>query len=302
MKLRNICFTINNYTDIDVQALRNMYTECCKYIICGLEVGESGTPHIQGYAEFKDSMELHNIKKHMPRAHIEKRKGTAEQADMYCQKDGRFWALGSRSQQGSREDIRIIKDMIYAGATKQQILDDYPHYYFRYHKIIKELIDDYGAIEVKKELTISDYEGVQWKSWQQRILTMIQGQPSNREIHWWYDTIGNTGKSFLTTYMILQHNAYLITGGSKSDIFYAYDSQPIVVFDLARDFQADEKKYIFDVMENFKNGRFFSGKYESKMKIFKKPHVFIFANFPPSPEQMKLLSQDRWDIYNVHMY
>ena len=32
-------------------------------------------------------------------------------------------------------------------------------------------------------------------------------------------------------------------------------------------------------MENLKNGRLFSSKYNSRLKLFPRPHVVVFANF-----------------------
>ena len=49
-------------------------------------------------------------------------------------------------------------------------------------------------------------------------------------------------------------------------------------------------------MESIKNGRVFSAKYESKMKVFDPPHVICFANFEPKREAM---SADRWAIVDL---
>jgi len=40
------CFTLNNYTEEERDALRSLK---CKYIVFGYERGEEGTPHLQGY-------------------------------------------------------------------------------------------------------------------------------------------------------------------------------------------------------------------------------------------------------------
>lgn len=86
------CFTLNNYTEEDVGSMKNIITKWCKYGIFGFEVGENGTPHLQGYIEFKNKDRPMN-KKYLwsKRIHWEKGKGSRKQNDEYCQKDGDFW-------------------------------------------------------------------------------------------------------------------------------------------------------------------------------------------------------------------
>ena len=47
------CFTLNNYTADEVEAIERKSSdrELCTYIVYGKEVGESNTPHLQGYLE-----------------------------------------------------------------------------------------------------------------------------------------------------------------------------------------------------------------------------------------------------------
>lgn len=76
-------FTINNYTDSVITTISSI-VPLCKCIIVGKEIGEKGTPHLQGYCEF--------LKKCRPlsyfKAHFEKSKGTKQQNYEYCSKDG----------------------------------------------------------------------------------------------------------------------------------------------------------------------------------------------------------------------
>ena len=49
---RRWCFTLNNYTDEDLQQLRGVVPSKCRYIVFGREVApETETPHLQGYLE-----------------------------------------------------------------------------------------------------------------------------------------------------------------------------------------------------------------------------------------------------------
>lgn len=87
-KHRKVCFTLNNYTVEELSDLQKIFGT--DLYIFGKEVGANGTPHIQGYLEFKNPRAFSALKKLMPRAHIEKANGTRKQNYIYCSKDGDF--------------------------------------------------------------------------------------------------------------------------------------------------------------------------------------------------------------------
>lgn len=77
------CFTINNYSEEDVRAVKLLPGEC----VCGIEKGENGTPHLQGVIRFESARTFQSVKKMLERAHIEKcQKWNASKN--YCSKDG----------------------------------------------------------------------------------------------------------------------------------------------------------------------------------------------------------------------
>ncbi|UYD39121.1 MAG: replication associated protein [Wigfec virus K19_555] len=90
-KVRNFVFTLNNYLEEDVHYFLSYE---CKYVCFGKEIGESGTPHLQGYISFANARSLAGVKKVHPRAHWEAAKGLPSQAKAYCQKDGDFHEAG----------------------------------------------------------------------------------------------------------------------------------------------------------------------------------------------------------------
>ena len=48
------CFTLNNYTDKDISDCSSKFSLVCKSCIFSKEIGEKcGTPHLQGFCEFK---------------------------------------------------------------------------------------------------------------------------------------------------------------------------------------------------------------------------------------------------------
>lgn len=131
-KARNLCFTINNYSDSEIDALKAWNQ--VQYLVVGKEVGESGTKHLQGYVEFVSSKKFETIKKYLPRAHLEVRKGTAMQAANYCKKDGDFIEQGKISNQGKRTDIDVACDMIIAGRKMKDVALAHPSTYVKFHK------------------------------------------------------------------------------------------------------------------------------------------------------------------------
>lgn len=79
------CFTLNNYTEEEKASIDAMEDDNKRdeqgisYIIYGIEVGESGTRHLQGYIEFSKRVRLSGCRKFLQRAHFERRRGTSLQ-------------------------------------------------------------------------------------------------------------------------------------------------------------------------------------------------------------------------------
>lgn len=94
------CFTLNNYTEDDYDHLKTTFEkdESITYAIIGRETGEGGTPHLQGYIEFKRKKTFNGAKKIISdKAHLESRRGNAQEASEYCQKENNFWETGKGS-------------------------------------------------------------------------------------------------------------------------------------------------------------------------------------------------------------
>lgn len=83
------CFTLNNPSETDLETLVASFTEAkCLYVI-GREVGEQGTPHLQGYIE--SEVKIRPIEKFKTTTvHWEKCKGSREDNLKYCTKDGDY--------------------------------------------------------------------------------------------------------------------------------------------------------------------------------------------------------------------
>lgn len=117
------CFTLNNYSEDEYKDAENIF---CKYLIIGKEIGESGTPHLQGYVEFETNQRLNRLKGLLNRAHWEKRLGTGSQAAEYCKKDGNYVERGelSKPKQGTRTDIEEARNIVRTTGRMKNVVEN----------------------------------------------------------------------------------------------------------------------------------------------------------------------------------
>lgn len=161
---KNWCFTLNNWTEDQARSIVSLAkctcpteTECSvngaasacvtpsvlTYLIMGKEVGESGTPHLQGFLALhkkKTGLQLKNL---MPEGCvIIKSKGSALKNKAYCSKDGEIYAeIGIIPAQGTRTDLANLKMMIdEKNATIEDVADEYFGHFLRYKKNITDYI------------------------------------------------------------------------------------------------------------------------------------------------------------------
>lgn len=122
------CFTLNNYTEEEELMLRSLVDQSkLTYIVFGKEVGDSGTPHLQGYCETNSRCGLRKMKNLIgARAHLEKANGSFESNKTYCTKeDSDAFEAGSPMCQGRRSDLDEIKTQLDGGATEVEIADQH---------------------------------------------------------------------------------------------------------------------------------------------------------------------------------
>lgn len=154
---RGWCFTLNNYAAGTLTAIRTVFSASLdpfQYLVMEHEIGESGTPHIQGYAYFTNQRSFKSAVASIKdllggqHAHIEKQKGSCEQAITYCLKektkgvitsDNDWLELGERptgSCQGGRSArLEALTAIIADGnATREQVYDADPATYVRNHR------------------------------------------------------------------------------------------------------------------------------------------------------------------------
>ncbi|AXH73499.1 MAG: putative viral replication protein [Cressdnaviricota sp.] len=234
------CFTLNNWTSDEYSSIVPIIERECSFAIIGDEIGATGTPHLQGYIEFKNKCRALS-KFESRRFHWEKAKGSRENNIAYCSKEKVLFSLGMP------KPIKVI-----------------------------------GTL----------------KPWQHQIECLIATEPDDRTIHWFFDRVGNIGKTVFMKYCVIKHGAIPCIGGKFGDIMNLVfnsdmDKSNTTIFNIPR---GHREHISYSSLEAVKDGMIVNTKYETGYKCFNSPHVIVFANFPPDKKQ---LSKDRWNIVNV---
>lgn len=136
------------------------------------------------------------------------------------------------------------------------------------------------------------------KPWQIEILEIMDTDPDDRTVHWYWSHAGKIGKSQFAKYCVANKNCLFFEEGKKSDIMHLIFEAPedrlhTMIIDVPRD---NGNNISYKAIESIKNGMIYSPKYEGGYKLFNSPHIIIFANQPPQYER---LSNDRWKVKNI---
>ena len=165
-RARSYCFTINNPTQDVIASLQNSKF---KYLVCGFEMGESGTPHIQGLVQFHEGKTVTafnksiGCKKHGCWAHCEPCYGTALEAAGYCKKGLRdkpeggyseyflsplsegLWTgfeYGEITRQGRRIDLEQLVDLVKSGDVRvDELASSHPQKFHQYGRTLSKVED-----------------------------------------------------------------------------------------------------------------------------------------------------------------
>lgn len=122
--VKSWCYTLNNYTEEDIKRFKDFVFS---YQVIGKEIGENGTPHLQGFITFKRTYRLAALKKLVPRAHWEPAK-TGDAAN-YCMKED--YEIIDNKKQGKRSDLKDCCHLIKTVGIKRAI-DEHPDVYVKY--------------------------------------------------------------------------------------------------------------------------------------------------------------------------
>lgn len=246
LRVRAWCFTLNNWTVDEFEYLKTVLTEGPDKLVIGREVGESGTPHLQGYVRFVNKQTLSGLKKLNARAHWEPAKGTPEQNLKYCTKeDKEAFKRGFEKKKTFKDAMRekVLKkyDEVIWKPWQQGILD-----------LIKEPADD------RTINWVYEPEGNTGKTFLAKYIVLTR------------NTIIADGK---------KDNVF----NQLNRMMEEDEHQPeVVILDIPR---SSEGYVNYGVLEQLKGGMLYSGKYEGGMCIFEPVHVIVLANFKPDMDQ-----------------
>lgn len=219
-KAKHWCFTLNNYTQDDIDRLNRIGDlKECSYLCFGKEIGEQGTKHLQGFISYNDRKSLSQLRKHVhDKAHFEIARGTPNQAAEYCQKDGDFVEHGLLPKpKGTRNDLLAVQRRILEGADRDTIRDEFFNIYAKYPRAIETYISD---LQPKR-------------NWETNVV-----------VFW-----GKTGKGKTrSVYEFIKHEEIYSHPGEQW--FDGYKGQSVVLFD---DFNGSEFKlcYLLKLLDRY---------------------------------------------------
>lgn len=288
-----VVFVKNNYSWDDVSAIEKVFArDNINYGICGLEIGKSGTPHLQGFLSInvpdKRKWSMQDWKTYLNignGVHLIGARGDDASQDVYCSKDGPWITAGTPNDSAQSDIWSKIFEIAKTG-DYNACLEVSPEHAIKYGITLRALCNNYH--KPKFELSI------QLRDWQEKAIQLLKAQ-NDRNILFVVDIEGGKGKSILAKWIFSNLKAWGCQGGKQADLMQAYNQDcEYAVFDMAR---CNESTYWpWSFMENLKNGWFTSTKYMGLQTQFEAPKIIVFTN--EIPNKFKL-SMDRYQIYEL---
>lgn len=291
-------FTLNNWTEDEWQHLESFAESVARenwnirYICYGQEVGEEGTPHLQGYVSFTKPCRFKRCKLVLgtQRVYLDSARGSGDENRTYCSKqDGVFREYGDIPTPGKRTDIeRFVEHVRDNGMPNRfDMLESFAGIQARYPQFV-----DHVAAVYRPQPSVDPHPLYKWQA---ELYGLLMLAPDQRKIHFCVEGVGNTGKSwFCNYYQSLHPDSCAVLGpGQRRDLADAWsrlNGIRVVFIDCQRT-MSEFMCYAF--IEDLMNERMFTPKYRSHAFSFKRPHVVVMMNQTPD---MNALSQDRYHI------
>lgn len=291
---RRWCFTINNPNADHFDRLARLD---CVYIVYGQETAPTtGTPHLQGFVIFERPVRRNYLTDEIGQGHYELTRGTSKQAADYCKKEGNFEERGTfPASQGKRTDIddilQWLDDFIRDNGrapSKREIATHQPKALLRYRNF-EEL--------ARLRAPAPDLRRGEPRQWQLECIDLVQSDPDDRSIHFYVDTDGGKGKTWLQQYLVTTKpdDVQILGIGKRDDLAHAIDpDKSVFLINVPR----NQMEYLqYPILEMLKDRLVFSPKYSSEMKILRtNPHVLVFSNEQPNFDS---LTEDRYTMHEL---
>lgn len=289
------CFTLNNYSESEIQRLKEYE---CRFIIFGEErCPTTGTPHLQGYIELVDRVYLGALKRglDLPRIHLERARGTADENISYCAKEERsvFRRGEPFTQQTGGSTTKSIWDDVWEAARS----GDFDRIPKRIRLLHADAIRKVWA-EEKWRAASTDKPCYQLRPWQSNLYGLYQLPASDREVVVIVDENGSGGKSWFAAYLqqLNPDGVLILRPGKHTDLLRLISLSPparLYILDCPR---CASERIPYDVIEQLKDGHIQSNKYDPVVRRMPSPHVWIFTNADPIRDN---LSADRWNVIKI---
>jgi len=198
---RSWCFTIHPVggalTEVKWQPIE------MSYLVFQEEETKAGGHHLQGFVQFTKRRSLATAKLLLgePTAHLERMRGTADQAAAYCKKQdsrvlaGMAFEGGELVGQGKRSDLLDCIKRVREGATFVDLTedDDVAATALRNMKGLKFLEELKSDKKQRTELKRRTAVGL--RQWQQDLKAEVDVEPDDRKVMWVVDEAGGHNKS-----------------------------------------------------------------------------------------------------------
>ncbi len=128
-----------------------------QYICWGHEVGDCGTPHLQGYLKTKNTVTWSSVCKFMARCHVEKMTSSVDESVDYCHKKGKpnevpLIQFGDKPRgSGARSDLWALHEALKGGLSKKEVSNQFFGQFLRYTRGVKDWFDLNESTTVRPE-------------------------------------------------------------------------------------------------------------------------------------------------------
>jgi len=284
------CFTLNNYTQQNEDQILSAFNAGgIDYVVYGKEVGASGTPHLQGFVSFKARKRIPGCISLLGQAHYSVARSIGASID-YCKKEGVVTEHGTPpnlqpTSQGKRSDLEAFKDAVKGGMVDfKELREAFSDVVAKYPRFALAYVRDHKPLPTIEAFTLY--------GWQSHLVERLSEEPNSRTVIFVVDETGNTGKTAVCNH--IERNldcVQIMKCGKRDDMAFELDENiRVLVIDVSR---SASQFLNYQFIEDVKDGRVFSPKYESFTKRFNSPHVVVMMN--EEPDRTKL-SADRYEV------